>query len=193
MPVVDAPDERRDERDAGFRAGHGLGEAEKQGEVAVNALALELFGGANALPGAADLDQHTIARHPVRLVEGDQLPRLGDAAVRIEAQARVNLRRHTARDDVQNLSAEGHRELIHERFDTRPLVAGDTLGRRARGLDERPVLGLLSGLQQQRRVGGRVLRLVLGDRLDIAGVRDDGGVALEGVEQGHSDRIHWPS
>ena len=40
--VVDAADERRDERDAGLGAGHGLREAEEQRQVAVDALALEL-------------------------------------------------------------------------------------------------------------------------------------------------------
>ena len=79
---------------------------------------------------------------------------------------------------------------IHERFGARR-----SRRRRARSavlqrrLDERPVLRLLRRLEQQRRIGRRVLRPVLGDGLDVAGVGHDGGVALERVEQGHRDRI----
>ena len=50
--VVDAADERRDQRHAGFGAGHRLREAEEQRHVAVNAFLLELGGGANAFPRA---------------------------------------------------------------------------------------------------------------------------------------------
>ena len=50
--VVDAADERRDQRHAGFGARHRLRETEQQRQVAVNAFAFELGGGANALPRA---------------------------------------------------------------------------------------------------------------------------------------------
>ena len=53
-------------------------------------------------------------------------------------------------------------------------------------VDQPAILRLLRRLQQQRRIGRRVLRLVLADGIDVAGVGDDHGVALERFEQGHA-------
>src|SRR5436190_3576515 len=61
VPVVDPADERRDQRHASLGAGHGLGKAEQKGQVAVNALALELLGGANTFPSAGDLDEDALS------------------------------------------------------------------------------------------------------------------------------------
>ncbi len=186
VPVVDAPHERRDQRDARLGARHGLREAEKQREVAVDALALEVRGGPDALPRAAHLDQDPLARDARALVEADQLARLGDGARRVEAEARIHFRRHPARHDLQDLAAEVDGEPIHERF--RPARLGQAQAPRVGqgGLDERPVLRLLRRLQEERRIGRGVLRPELPHGLDVAGVGDDGGDLLQGVEQRHS-------
>ena len=68
-------------------------------------------------------------------------------------------------------------------------TAGCAIGIRQRRFDERAVLRLLRRLQQQRRVGRRVLRPELAHRLDVAGIGNDGGELLERVEQGHANRI----
>ena len=111
------------------------------------------------------------------------------AALGVEAETRVHFRRDAARDDLENLAAEGDGEVIHERFGARRSGAADAVRRLQRRVDQRPVLRLLRGLEQQRRVGRRVLRPILGNGVDVARVGDDGGVALERVEQGHRDRI----
>ena len=69
IPVVDPADERRDQRDARLGAGDGLGKAEEQRQVAVDALFLEPLGGADAFPGRGDLDQDALAIDAVGLVE----------------------------------------------------------------------------------------------------------------------------
>ena len=61
VPVENAAHEGRDERDAGIGRGNGLVQAEEQRQVAVDAFLLQHFGGANALPGGSDLDQHAVA------------------------------------------------------------------------------------------------------------------------------------
>ena len=48
-----------------------------------------------------------------------------------------------------------------------------------------PVDWHLGGVKEKRRIGGSVLRAMPGDRLDIAGVRDNGGVFLQGFKQCH--------
>ena len=179
-------------RHAGFGARHRLREAEEQRQVAVNAFALELGGGANAFPRAADLDQDALARDAGLLVQADQLARLGDGAGGVEAQSRIDFRRDAAGHDLQDLAAEVDGQAIHERFGARRFRdAGSAIGIGERGFDQRPILRLLRRLQQQRRVGGGVLRPELPHRLDVAGIGHDGGEALERIEQGHG-RIRIP-
>ena len=61
VPVENAADEGRDERDARFGAGDRLVQAEEQRQVAVDAFLLEHLGGADAFPGGGDLDQDAVA------------------------------------------------------------------------------------------------------------------------------------
>ena len=103
VPVVDPADERRDQRHPGFGARHRLREAEEQRQVAVDALAFQLLGGLDALPGAAELDQHPLPVHARGLVEPDQLARLGDGGVGVEAEPRIHFGGHAAGDDLQDL------------------------------------------------------------------------------------------
>ena len=50
--------------------------------------------------------------------------------------------------------------------------------------EQRTVVVLLHGLEDQRRVGGRVLRLVLGELLEVTGIGDDSREFLELIECG---------
>ena len=124
VPVVDAADERRDQRDPGLGAGDRLGEAEQQRQVAVDALVLELLGGPDALPGAGDLDQDALAVDARLLVHADQLAGLGQGALGVEAEAGIDLGRDAAGDDLEDLAAEVDEQLVHERLGARGLVAG---------------------------------------------------------------------
>src|SRR5262249_4707555 len=76
VPVVDAADEGRNERNAGLGAGHGLGKAEQERQIAVDALALQLFGGTNPFPGAGELDEDPLSADPRLFIHADQLARL---------------------------------------------------------------------------------------------------------------------
>ena len=73
VPVEDAADERRDEGDAGFCAGDGLGETEEESEVTVDVmLALELTSGLDSLPRRCNFDKDTLLLDTDGLVEGDE-------------------------------------------------------------------------------------------------------------------------
>lgn len=69
-PVKDAADEGGDEESTGLGGGDGLGLGEHEGKVAVDAVVtLEDLGGLDALPGRGDLDQDTLLRDTLLLVE----------------------------------------------------------------------------------------------------------------------------
>jgi hypothetical protein len=103
-----AADERRDQGDARLSARDGLTEAEEEREVAVDALALELARGLDALPRRGDLDQHALLLDADALVERDERLGLGDRAGLVEGEARVDLGRDAAGDDLEDLRAEVH-------------------------------------------------------------------------------------
>src|SRR5690606_34385149 len=91
VPVVDPPDEGRDELHARLGTGDRLRQREEQGHVAADALALQDARGLDALPGGGDLDQHAFAGNAALLIERNQVPRLFDRAGRVEAEPRVGL------------------------------------------------------------------------------------------------------
>jgi hypothetical protein len=94
VPVEDPSDEGGDEGDASLGAGNGLGEAEQEREVAVDArLGLELARSLDTLPGGSDLDQD---------------PVLGDADLLVEGNEGVGLYTASAPDSTTpNVSEEG--------------------------------------------------------------------------------------
>src|SRR6478752_7910598 len=195
VPVVNAPDERRDQGDLGLGAGDRLGEAEEQGQVGVNALFFQLFSGFDALPSGAELDQHALALDSGSFVQLDEVARLVDAAIPVEAEARVDLGRDTTGDQLQDLAAEIHEQLVHEGNGLGFLIARLLLGIAQRLFHEVLVLRLLCSLEQERRVGGRVLRLGFADSFDVAGIGYHGRVLLQRIEQRHRNppelRVGW--
>ena len=123
VPVQDAPHEGRDEERAGLSGRYGLGQREHEGQVAVDAvLALQGVGGLDALPGAGDLDEDALLADPDRLVQVDDVQRLVDAGLRVEAEARVDLGAHLARDDLQDLLAELDQQPVQRGVDLVVLV-----------------------------------------------------------------------
>src|SRR5271165_5019294 len=84
VPVVDAADEGRDERDLGMGAGNRLRKAEEQRQVAVNSLLLQPLGGTDSFPGRGDLDQDPLPANSVGLIKVDQVMGLADRGLGIE-------------------------------------------------------------------------------------------------------------
>ena len=129
---------------------------------------------------------------PGLLVHADQLARLGQRSLGVEAQAGIDLGGHPAGDDLEDLAAEVDQQLVHERLGAVGPVARATAMAYCRASSTRCcVLRLLGRLVEQRRVGRRILRLVLGDGLDVAGVGHDRRVALQRFEQVHGDAFVW--
>src|SRR5581483_10032697 len=58
VPVINTADEGGNQSHSRFGARNCLGEAEEQGQVAVNAFSLQPLGRADAFPGVGDLDQN---------------------------------------------------------------------------------------------------------------------------------------
>ncbi len=84
VPVENPADERRNERDARFRACDGLMQAEEQRQIAVNALFFEHFAGANAFPCGRDLDQNAITGDSGAVVLVNDLAAFGDGGLGVE-------------------------------------------------------------------------------------------------------------
>lgn len=112
VPIVDAADERRDQLGAGVGAGDRLAQREQQGHVAADAFLFQDLGGADAFPGGGHLDEHAFALDAGCLVQLDQVAALGHRAFDVERQAGVDLGRDAARDDAQDLLAEGDQQVV---------------------------------------------------------------------------------
>jgi hypothetical protein len=141
----------------------------------VDALALEPLGRADPLPGAGDLDQHPLARHPGLLVQADQAPRLGDRAFAVERQAGVDLGRDPPLDVAEDLAPE---------IDEQPLHGGlrAALAARDRVLDQAAIALVAGRGEQKGGVGGRVARLPARHGVDVARVGDHDRVLPERFE-----------
>lgn len=184
-PIKDTADEGGDEESVGLGGGDGLGKGEHEGQVAVDAVvALEDLSGLDALPGGGDLDQDTLLADTLLLVELyfterrwlvssvliwrllaeaylDDAEGLVDGGLGVEGESGVNLGGDLAGDDGENLTAELDQQAVESVVDLAVEVATLLLAVGDGGIDQLGVLGLLGGGQDERRVGGGILGLVL--------------------------------
>src|SRR5215469_963593 len=114
IPVVDAADERRDQRNPSLGACDGLGEAEQKCEVAVNAFLLQYFGRPDALPRTGDLDQDPFTRYALFLVQRNEFAAFGDRGRRIETQAGGDLSRDPTGNHFEDLASKQDEKPIDE-------------------------------------------------------------------------------
>lgn len=94
--------------------------------------------------------------------------------LRVERETRVNLCGDLAGDDLEDLLAELHEQVVQCGIDLVVDVAA-TVGFAVLDgiIDELRILLLLGGGEDQRGVGGGVLGVVLGNGREIARVADD--------------------
>jgi hypothetical protein len=92
----------------------------------------------------------------------------------VEGEAGVDLSGDLAGDNLQDLGTETDEQVVKGHVDLLGdilavlLAVGDSL------VDELGVLGLLGGGEDEGRVGGGILRLVLANGGEVTGVADDG-------------------
>ena len=97
-----------------------------------------------------------------------------DGDILVEGEAGVDLSGDLAGDDLQDLGTELDEEVVEGHVDLLGdvlavlLAVGDSI------VDELGVLGLLGGGEDEGRVGGGILRLVLANGGEVTGVADDG-------------------
>lgn len=162
VPVEDAADKGADEKSVSLGGSDGLDQAEHEGEVAVDAVvALQDLGGLDTLPGRGDLDENAVLGDALSLVELDDVQGLVDRGLGVKGEAGVDLGRDLAGDDLEDLLAELDQETVQRSIDLVVDRAALLLGVGNGIVDELGVLGLLGGSQDQGRVGGGILRLVL--------------------------------
>jgi hypothetical protein len=93
----------------------------------------------------------------------DDVKGLLDGLLGVERESSVDLGGDLARDDLENLLAELDKEVVEGGLDLLVDRARLVLHLCNSGIEERSVLGLLGGGQDERGVGGGILRLVLAD------------------------------
>jgi hypothetical protein len=94
----------------------------------------------------------------------------------VKAQACVHFGGHAAGDDGQDLAAEAHQQPVHDFVER----AATELVHRV--LEQGRIVSLLHRLEDERGIGGGVLRLERVKLLEIASVCHHGGELLEGLE-----------
>jgi hypothetical protein len=106
----------------------------------------------------------------------DDAESLLDGDLLVEGEAGVNLSGDLAGDDLQDLATELDEQVVEDDVDHLVgllaravlLAVGDSI------VDELGVLGLLGGGEDEGRVGGGILRLVLANGGEVTGVAHDG-------------------
>jgi hypothetical protein len=138
----------------------------------------------NAFPGGSDLDQHSIARNALRRVQSREPLSTGDGRGRVEAQSRIDFRGHAPWHHAQDLATKAHQHAIHDGIERFPTVCRDDLRQ------QRRVLGLAHGLEDQRRIRRRIAWRERSQLPEVAGVGNDRGVDLELLElAGHAQTM----
>ena len=172
MPIHDAPDERRYERAPHLGARDCLRDAEDERGVAGDALFLEDLGRLYALPRGRHLDQYAILADPHLLVHAYDIPSLPDGPHRVERQTSVDLRGDVSRHDLGDLRTEGDGEPVHGHGEVAVAVGYGVV-------DDVGVLRHRRRAVYEARVRGGILGGELLDRIEVAGVGDDGREFLE--------------
>ena len=92
----------------------------------------------------------------------------------VEGEAGVNLSGDLAGNDLEDLATELDEEVVEGGIDLGVGVAAVLHTVRNSSVNELGVLGLLGSGEDEGRVGGGVLRLVLANGGKVTGVADDG-------------------
>ena len=179
VPVVNAPHKRRNQLHTGMCARRRLAKGKQQRQIGVDAALLQLAGGLNAFPRGSDFDQHPIHMHALPLIQFNQTLGTRDGGHGVKAQAGIHLCRDATGNMLENLAAKTHQQMVHG-------VVQITRAHLGHGLrQQRCIFGLLHRLQNQRWIGGGILRLVLRQLMKVACIGHHGGVLLEVFELVH--------
>lgn len=195
VPVKDTANEGRDEEGTGLSGSDGLNRREHQSQVGVDVvLGLQDVSSLDTLVGRGDLDENAVLGDTGLLVEllqesaerrqkhlrydathVDDTEGLLDTGVGVEGESGVNLGRDLAGDDLKDLLAELDKESVKDGINlvVDALAIGVLLSVGDSVVNKLGILSLLRGCQDQGRVGGSILRLVLVNGSKVTRVADD--------------------
>lgn len=154
-------------------------------------VALENLGGLDTLPGGGNLDQDAVLGDALLLVELgrvselssretedayiDDLEGLVDGSLGVKGELGVNLGGDTAGNDLENLLAKLDEEAVEGVVNLSVDVTALGLGVGDGIVNQLGVLGLLGSGEDERRVGGGILGLVLVDGWERLALLRSGG------------------
>ena len=122
----------------------------------------------------------------------DNMQGLFDRCFGIERESGIDLRRDLARNDLEDLCAELHEEIVQGSINLLVDVATVLLTIRYRSIDELRIFRLLRRSKDEGRVGGGILGLVLVDSSKVPRVANDClWLQLELVGSGDTRCGHW--
>jgi hypothetical protein len=161
-PVKNTADEGGNKVSASLGGTNSLDEREHQGEIGVDTVVtLEDLSSLDTLPCGSDLDQDAVLGDALLAVELNKVESLVDGGFGIERVTSVDLCGDLTGDDLENLLAELNKEtvegIINLLVDRAALLLSIVDG----DIDQLGVLLLLRSSEDERRVGGSILRLVL--------------------------------
>ena len=135
-------------------------EGKKEGQIAADAFFFEDFSGLDAFPSGGDFDQDTFAGNAFLFIGRDQVTGFFDGSFHVKGQARVNLGGNTARNDLEDFEAEKNEYPVEDRVGKLGTGQPRVFEFGHRAFDERPVGRFFRSLEDERRIGSRVLGLV---------------------------------
>ena len=112
VPVENAANEGRDQRDLGFSASNGLMHPKKERQIAVNAFLFERFSSTDPFPGRGDLDQDALPWDALAFILRNDFSPLQNRCLGVERESRINFCRDPSFDDLEDPKPKGNGQAV---------------------------------------------------------------------------------
>src|SRR5262249_5531392 len=153
----------------------GLGEAEEEGHVAVDAILLQDAGGLDAFPGGGELDEDALASDAVFGVGVDEEAAFGDEGVRVKGKFGAGFGGDAMGHGFEDLEAEINEDQTQRVGSGEAGLpgVGDGFG------DDGFIFRVGGGFENEAGIGGGVLGGEFLEVAEVSGVGDDAGETAE--------------
>ena len=113
VPIQDAAHKGGDEGHPGFGTGHGLHQAEQQGEVAVDAFLFQHLRRLDPFPRGGNFDQHPLPAEAGCFIAPNDLTGLADGGLRVVTETGIHLGGHPTGHHLEDFFPEADAQLVN--------------------------------------------------------------------------------